>query len=495
MIYPYFLGGSNVAQALTSNQERTVNWYAEVSDSRGATSQISLYPTPGVTTLATGAGSPGRALFWEPNTERLFAVIGATFYEISSSWALTSRGTVTVDGNPATISSNGDGGGQLFITSGSNGYLFTLSTNTFASIAALAGKATMGDHLDGYFLALDSSTSTVYISDLLAGGTWTTGQMFFQRSAMSDRWLSMKVFNRYIYLLGKQTSEVWANVGNSPVPFELDPSGVIQWGCIAPFSVEIVGGALMWVAATISGSGAVLRCPGFSPQVVSTSATELAFQDFTRMDDAIGFSYEELGHTFYVLTFGVGNATWSWDVQTGGTPSIAWHERGTWNPVTVKFDKWRPLFHALGFDRHICLDASSGDIYELDNDVATDPGGSELRRLRRGPCIIAEKELLFFPAFEVDLETGLGLSSGQGSNPQMMMRSSDDGGRTWNNERWTTAGAIGEYKTRVRWNRCGRARQRVFEVSVSDPIPWRLTNAYIPDFEPPQSIVRQLSRG
>lgn len=63
--------------------------------------------------------------------------------------------------------------------------------------------------------------------------------------------------------------------------------------------------------------------------------------------------------------------------------------------------------------------------------------------------------------------------------PQMMMRFSDDGGWTWGVERMGSAGKTGQYGTRVHWHRLGTARRRVFEVSVTDPVPWRITNAYV----------------
>src|SRR3990172_9537051 len=201
-----FIYGSYENQAATADQERTVNWFPEIIESPGAPARAALYPTPGVTTLATGNSNPGRAHFFE--NDREFAVIGSTFYEVSSTGILTSRGTVTLDDNPATISSNGDGGGQLFITSGTNGFVFNLSTNVLTQVTALNGKATMGGQLDGYFLALDGAASTLYISNLLDGSVWTTGSDFAQRSIASDPWISMKVLGRYVVLLGEQTSEV-----------------------------------------------------------------------------------------------------------------------------------------------------------------------------------------------------------------------------------------------------------------------------------------------
>jgi hypothetical protein len=51
-----------------------------------------------------------------------------------------------------------------------------------------------------------------------------------------------------------------------------------------------------------------------------------------------------------------------------------------------------------------------------------------------------------------------------------MLRWSDDGGSTWSNEHWTTIGALGKYKNRAIWRRLGTARDRVFEVVVTDPV-------------------------
>ena len=86
---------------------------------------------------------------------------------------------------------------------------------------------------------------------------------------------------------------------------------------------------------------------------------------------------------------------------------------------------------------------------------------------------------MFISSFELDVEVGLGATTGQGVDPQVMMRYSGDGGKTWSSEEYRSAGPLGEYSTRVRWNRCGMARRKVFEVAVSDPIPWRILNAYI----------------
>jgi hypothetical protein len=61
----------------------------------------------------------------------------------------------------------------------------------------------------------------------------------------------------------------------------------------------------------------------------------------------------------------------------------------------------------------------------------------------------------------------------------MMMRFSNDGGRTWSDESLGAIGKIGEYKTRTKWRRLGKSRDRVFEISVSDPVDVNLIDAQI----------------
>lgn len=291
MDYPGFISGSYVSQSPIADQERTVCWYVEQVESQGGSTKYALYPTPGVEEIGTAGVGAGRAHFYDSGTGREFAVFGGTFTELDQAGTRTSRGTVSLDANPATISSNGDGGGELFITSGGNGYCFTLGTNTLTQVAALNGKATIGDHLDGYFLAFDSATSTVYLSDLLDGTTWDPTQ-FIQRSIAGDPWVSMKVANRYIYLLGSETSEVWYDAGSFPIPFAPTSSGLMQYGCAAPFSPEVVGGALVWLGATVNGQGVVLKTTAFTPEEISTYALRVAFESYSTLSDAIGDTFD-----------------------------------------------------------------------------------------------------------------------------------------------------------------------------------------------------------
>ncbi len=492
MQYPGFVGGTYQSQAVTADQERTVNFYFENMEAPSATSRSALYPTPGVTQInAGGLGGSGRAHFFENGRE--FAVIGNAFYEVFLGGTLVHRpvtaGTPIIDdGLPATISSNGDGGDQLFITSAMSGYIYNLTTNGLTEVFALHGRARMGAYVDGFFIALDSQSSTLLISKLLDGLTWATGTDFAQRTIAGDPWVSMKVLNRQIYLLGQETSEVWYNTAET-FPFAPHPSGFLQVGCTAPFSATVLDQHLYWLGASKSGDGFVIRTSGYTPERVSTYAVQTAFDGFSSITDAQGDSYSDLGHPFYLLSFPTAKATWGLDSQTG-----LWAERGTWMSNENTYKAWRPRWHALAFQEHRMLDAETDAVYRMATGLPNDAGGGVIRRLRRAPALMAENQRVFYSSFELDLEPGLGATTGQGSNPQVMMRQSRDGGKTWGNERMAGAGKIGEYRKRVRWNRCGEGRRMVFEVSMTDPIPWRVTNAYLDLGQPAGVTQRQAAQ-
>lgn len=471
MRWPSFINGSYESQAWTADQEVTINLFPERMESQGAVSQWTLYPTPGVTLITTALASPGRAHFSIFGRE--FAVQGTSFNEINVSGTVTVRGAVALGASPATISSNGDGGGELFITSGGNGYIFDLGTNILTQIAALNGKATMGDSLDGYFLALDGSASKLYISDLLDGLTWDPTQ-FAQRTIAPDPWKAMRVNGRYIWLLGEQTSEVWYDTGASPFPFAPYPSGLIYFGIVAPFSAAVGDGTITWLGASRTGDRFVLSASGFTPEVVSDLPRQYIFSQYGTVADAEAEIINLYGHVFYRLTFPAEDVTWYRDATTQ-----KWGMWVTWISEENRFSALRPRWHAMAFGEHRILDAQTGAIYMIDSSVATDVDNRPIRRVRKAPALVAEDERIFYASFQLDMQPGIGTSTGQGANPQVMARFSRDGGQTWGPEIMASAGPIGSYATRVIWNRVGSARRLVVEISFTDPCPFRLVDAYL----------------
>jgi hypothetical protein len=81
--------------------------------------------------------------------------------------------------------------------------------------------------------------------------------------------------------------------------------------------------------------------------------------------------------------------------------------------------------------------------------------------------------------------------------PDASLRWSNDGGHIWTNYLTVGVGQQGDFNKRAIWRRLGRARQRIYEFSVSDPVPWRIVDAYLkasPDFAPEERLVKRLAK-
>jgi hypothetical protein len=322
---------------------------------------------------------------------------------------------------------------------------------------------------------LDATTSTLKVSDLNDATGWTPTQIA-QRTQGGDDWVAMKIINADIWLMGSQTSEAWYNTGLFPFPFGPRQGAFIQQGAAAPFSLASLNSTLLWVSQNAQGAGMVQRLDGYAPVRLSTHAIEFAIQGYARIDDAVSFVYQEQGHTFYVLNFPTANATWVYDPNTN-----QWHQRGYWNANQTRFDCYRPQYFCHTTNNlNLVGDRLTGAVYSLSITVATDVDGAGIRRLRRFRGFSEQEKYLFYSNLQFDMETGVALSTGQGSDPQLMLSWSNDGGHTFSSEIWTSAGVRGDYAARAMFRgRLGRARNRVWDLIVSDPIPWRISQAFV----------------
>jgi hypothetical protein len=200
----------------------------------------------------------------------------------------------------------------------------------------------------------------------------------------------------------------------------------------------------------------------------------VAFDLYDVVEDAQGDVINWRGHIFYLLTFPTEGITWAYDLQGN-----YWFEWRTWIANQNDFAAWRPRWHAMAFGEHRMLDAETGSLYALSAEVFMDVDDRPMRWLRVAPELSAMNELIPFSLFALAIEPGVGTVSGQGADPVVMMRYSDDSGRTWSAEQQRRIGALGEYWQKVEWWRLGSAEHRVFEVSGSDPVPMRIVDAFL----------------
>ena len=366
--YPGFVGGTDRAASLTVNAERTINWFPEIATGTPK-ARTWLVPTPGCSPYVVLGAGPVRALYHEEG--RAFAVGGGHFFEILASQTAVDRGSVALDGHPATISSNGSDGRQLFITSGGTGYIFNLDTNTLTTLDVgtapdFPRPVAMGAFVDGYFLALQADSDRFQISALEDGLTWDPLDVA-QVSQTTGIVRALVAVHREVWLLGTSTTTVWADIGDADFPFAPIPGAFIEQGIGSRFGWTVVDNSLFWHGQNEDGARVAYRAQGYTPQRISTHAVEFAWAQVPTMADTIAWSYQERGHAFAVFYFPSAETTWVYDVSTQ-----AWHERSHWDPTHLIWTPHLARCHAFAFDRHLVGDRQSPAVYVLDADTYTD---------------------------------------------------------------------------------------------------------------------------
>ena len=458
-----FVGGSYTARSRTFDAQRSLNLYPEMSGSGTSRSVAALYGTPGLALWASLAGGPVRGLLRFNETQAL-AVVGSTVYALTTAGVGVAIGSISAGTAPVSMASNGTT--VMLVTGGTDGYFIDPAAGTVAAITDpdfLGGVRV--DYIDGYFVWNVPGTGKFQISQLL--GTDIDALDFATAEGSPDNLLSLIVDHRELWLMGVSSTEVWFNSGNIDFPFERIQGAFLEVGCAAASSVAKMDNSTFWLAADDRGQGMVMRAQGYQPQRVSTHAVEYAIGQMTSISDAVAYTYQQEGHSFYVLNFPAAGQTWVYDASTE-----QWHERAWRDPLLATLGRHRAQVHMAFAGQNIVGDWETGNLYRLDLDTYTD-NGAPIVRTRRCAHIAAGGRWQFFRSLQVIMETGVGLATGQGSDPQAMLRWSDDGGHTWSNEHWSQMGRIGGYSQRVFWRRLGmttKLRDRVYECSGTDPV-------------------------
>ncbi len=455
------IGPSYVARSVNFDASRTVNLYPEASGSGQSKTIAMLIGCPGLARWLTSAGGGVRGLLRFSATVSI-VVIGPNVYLVSPAAVATLIGTIDALTTPVSMASNGT---VAMLVTGPNGYVVTPGSLNVAQIPDpdFSG-ADRVDYIDGYFVFNKPGTQQFQITSLL--GTAVEPLDFASAEGAPDLLISLICDHREIWLFGETSTEVFFNSGNADFPFERIQGAFMQQGCAAKNSPARFGGGVAWVSQNEQGQGMVVRSAGYQPQRISTHALELAIAGYSRIDDAIGYSYQVEGHEFYVLVFPSGNATWVYDSGTA-----LWHERLWRNPADGSLNRHRAQCVMSFAGRIICGDWENPYLYTWDLNTYTDDGGI-LPAIRQVPHVAsADNVWQFFHKLWVDMEAGVGLNGTvQGSDPQASLCWSDDGGHTFGTEMFAPMGKIGERRRRVNFRRLGKSRDRVFRLTITDPV-------------------------
>lgn len=537
MKLPLITGDYQARSAIASAQ-RCFNLYGE-KQQEGAPFPILWLLRAGLTPLIQGYVGPGRCAYVATNG-LLFEVIGPNVYYTNSMWNRTLLGTIPNGTTPVVMSDNGLA--ILIVDGSSNGWCIDMSQPpspaAFAPVSGQLGAFVGGtrvDDVDTFFVLNVPGTNEWYLSLSEVDFANLTGTVSPDMTAAAfdpldiaaktgnpDPIQAVIVMHREAWLIGTETTEVWYDAGNADFAFGELPGVFIEHGCVAPYSICKQDLSVYWLSSDRQGNTIVLTGNQYAARRISTHAIEQQIQQYAVVSDAIGLTFQQLGHVFYMLTFPTADATWVYDVSQD-----LWYQWG-WTDTNGLEHRHRATNAANAYGVNVCQDWQTGALYKFDLDNYTDAGMP--LAWRRGFQIIQnENKRVSYSRFILDIDVGeiasfssstlgtssnwtypgavspywldsagveildssgnpifLGYSLGTGSpaypvplDPQVSLRYSDDRGKNWSNPRTRGIGSTGQYGRSVLWTRLGLGRDRVFEVFGDAPCFTALNGGYV----------------
>jgi hypothetical protein len=441
---------------------RSQNIYFEQRPA-GERNQVVAYGTPGLDLFTTAGDTAWRGLLPIETTDYLYGVHRGVHYQVDNAGTLTSRGTLNSSTGRVDMAHNGT---VSMIVDGTDAYTYTISTTTLAEVSDgdLISNPKTCTWLDGYFIVENGSEFQISTD----GSAWDATEKATPESSPDG---IVRVFADHgeLTVFGEISTEFWTNTGATDFPFAPLKSSTAEWGCAAPWSVCKFNDSVAFLAKNRMGEVAPAVMQGYIPRIIQSPDFAYEINSYSTVTDATAFSYMLGGHPMYQINFPTAGKSWLYDSLTGHfSPLKSSGITRQRNEIGVNY-----------LAKTVISDYSSGRLYRLNQGTYSENGETIERELISETISSPDRDRFPVDCFRLDMETGVGLASGQGSNPMVMLQVSRDGGQTWGSELWRSAGKIGEYGRRVEWRRLGTSDQWTFKIRFTDPCKLTLLSATI----------------
>lgn len=512
--------------------QRSVNVYRERVQSGQGVNAFALYKSPGLTVVGSlppvNAVGPVRGMM-EQNGH-VFTVTAGRIDDFDSDGIVASYGTIANNGLPVQMAASPN---SLLIVS--VGTLYRINAGVLSTIS-LPFTPIGIVFIKNYFVALSSTLQQFYWST--DDGAAFPAANVQTAEADNNNLLAIAVLHQQLWVIGNRVTQVFYVGDNPNGPFVPNDSAVIRSGTVAANSVRSLGDSLFWLERNKDGQNKVVMTQGYAAVRVSNHALENVIRGYARdstIEDAVGTSFEMNGHEFYRLTFPTADRTWEYNRTADD-----WEETLWWDWRNGVFHRHRAMTIVSAFSKILAGDHSNGRVYEMSPDVYHDFGFPQLW-IRRTPHVVEENKRVAYSRLELGVETGVGLGTPLwlndysfqkgafdteiatllaattitvqqslvmtliydnrpydtsvvmpsasvmnsvgfyewGRDPQIALRYSNDGGKSYGMDLNRSLGRLGFDNLRVYWDRLGSARDRVFELTGSDPCKLAITTGWL----------------
>lgn len=442
-----------------------VNCYVEKQQEADRTS-MALIGSPGLKLFTTITGQPSRGM-WAVNTlsqPLLFSVHGNTLYAANNAGVVSTIGTLNTSGGNVSMA---DDGTYLVIVDGTNGYYYNMIVPSFVQITD-GNFTTTPKYVtwnDTYFIVSSGATNQWQASANGNPAVWPATQINFTAAGPSAI-QAILADHSIINIFNTETSEFWQDTGSADNPFGLIPGSAQEYGLKSAWSLAKSDNSMIGLFSNKEGESFFGRMSGFRVDAVSSLEVDTIINAYTNLSNAKGFAYRHGGHPMYQASFPDVDQTLEYD----GSQKV-WCERQA--PDGGRY--WAQHFAAF-VNKRLVSDYRNGNIYELDANTYTDNGEYAPMEVRT-KHIWNDDKYLSVSNLQIDVQAGVGLTTGQGSDPQLMLDVSKNGGNTFKAVSWSSMGKVGQYTQRVIWRNLGAARDWVLKLRITDPVKRVITGA------------------
>jgi hypothetical protein len=453
------VGESNKHRSSALSAEITMNLIPEVTESGKSTSSLTVRPGTKLFSNSALTLDRGMTVF----NGSLYKVSDSTLEKIDSTGARTVIGTI--DGIQPCVFANDET--QLRIATGFKDYILDTSDN----LAVITDPDLQPGNSVAYMnrqMINDANGGAFQVSQVGNIGSIDNLDVATAESAPDDT-IFVKAFRERLYLFGTSTIETWYNSGTGRPPFDRVNGGTMPIGLGAVHSVSESPSFVYFLGS----DNAVYRFSATQAQRVSNPVITNQIQDLPKTSDAIGYNLQLEGMDLYVLNFISANKTYVLNETNG-----LWFNISTGPEQLAFFGRSTQVAYGK------TLISRGGKVLEFDANTYEDEGSTSIVKERiTTPIVSTDGARIRMSRFELIMQTGVGLVSGQGEIPQIMFQASYDGGQTWSDEDWVSVGRMGQGRTKVEWYNMACAYSIQVRMRMSDPVFMSVHSAAI-DIEP-----------
>lgn len=442
---------------------RLINCYAEPLGP-GARGQFSRRRVPGLASFGTSAQTVFRGMIDRSGV--LYCVFdGVVWKTTSAGGALTSHGSLS-GSDKCTLAKNNNATPDVVAVDPVTGAFVITAGTVSAYPDADVGAPNSVCAFYGYFV-FGYGDGKLRSSAL--NGTSINTNDFVTAEARPDSIVRPVPLGDILYAFGATTIELLSGTNINLEGFPFTRIGVLPLGLKGRNAVTgHEDGSGMTRLFFVGSDNSCYLISGASYEKISPPDVDRDIAAVTDADDIEAGCYVAEGQTVVVLS----GPTFSWEYRVG---SNKWNERGSHS-----LERWRGTQPYFAFSKWLCGDYQSGNILEIDADTEEEAGNPLTMSVISAPAAANG----FIARVDVDITTGVGVSSGDTSNertPTCEISVSTDGGASFGYPQIVEIGEAAIYRQRVFATRFGRSTGQgaVVRIDVSDQVDVGILGAEI----------------